>query len=112
MVRVTGIHDNDNPILDSFLTDGEHNLVKLFFTGPFLRLITDKGGNTLDGLQLRRLIPGRGLDTPEHDTTAGHPIYYVRLGGLEILGGAVQFYLFHHLWNDRHAGRYHRVAGV
>ena len=48
VIGVTGIHDNDNPVLNSLLTDGEHNLVKLFLTGPFLCFITDKGGDTLN----------------------------------------------------------------
>ena len=48
MVRIAWIHNYDNPVLDSLLTDGEHNLVKLFLTGPFLCFITDKGGDTLD----------------------------------------------------------------
>ena len=93
VIGVTGIHDDDNPVLDSLLTNGEHNLVKLFLTGPFLGLITDKCRDTLNGFQLGRLIPGRSLYTPEHDTAAGHPVYDIRLGGLEILRGSVQFYL-------------------
>lgn len=48
VIGVTWIHDDDNPVLNSLLTDGEHNLVKLFLTGPFLCFITNKGGDTLN----------------------------------------------------------------
>ena len=112
MVGIAGVHNDDNPILNSFLTDGEHNLVELFLTGPFLSFITDKGGDTLNGFQLGCLISGRSFDTTEHDTTTGHSVYDVRLSCLEIFRGTVQIYLFHHFRNDRHTGRYHRVTGI
>lgn len=47
MIGIARIHDDDNPVLDSLLTDREHYLVELFLTGPFLRFVTNKGGDTL-----------------------------------------------------------------
>ena len=85
MVRIAGIHNDNYPILDSLLTNGEHNLVELFLTGPFLGFITDKCRDTLNGFQLGRLISGRRLDTTEHDTAAGHPVYNIGFGCFEIL---------------------------
>ena len=49
VIGITGIHNDYNPVLDSLLTDGEHNFVELFLTGPLFRFITDKGCNALNG---------------------------------------------------------------
>ena len=49
MIGVTRVHYDDNPVLNPFLTDGEHYLVELFFIRPFFRFIADKSRNTLNG---------------------------------------------------------------
>ena len=112
VIGIARIHNDDNPVLNPFLTDGEHYLVELIFACPLFRFIADESRNALNGFQFCCLVPGRSLDTPEHDTALSHLIDYVRLCGLEIFRGTVQIYLLHHFGDDRHTGRNHRVTGV
>ena len=112
VIGIARIHNDDNPVLNPFLTDGEHYLVELIFACPLFRFIADESRNALNGFQFCCLVPGRSLDTPEHDTALSHLIDYIRLCGLEIFRGSVQIYLLHHFGDDRHTGRNHRVTGV
>ena len=112
VIGIAGVHNYYNPVLNSFLTDRKHNLVELFLTGPLFRFIADESRNALNGFQFCCLVPGRSLDTPEHDTALSHLIDYIRLCGLEIFRGTVQIYLLHHFGDDRDTGRNHRVTGV
>ena len=112
VIRVAGVHYDDNPVLNPFLTDREHYFIELFFIRPLFRFIADESSDTLNRFQFCRLITGRSLDASEHDTAISHFIDYIRLGSLEILSCSVQLYLLHHFGNDRHTSGNHRVAGV
>ena len=56
MVTIRRVHNDYYPILQSFDTDREHNLLKLFFVDPFLGLVNDKRSNALNRFKLCRLI--------------------------------------------------------
>ena len=112
VIGIAWVHYDNNPVLNPFLTDGEHYLVELIFACPLFRFIADESRNALNGFQFCSLVPGRSLDTPEHDTALSHLIDYIRLGSLEILSCSVKFYLLHHFGDDRHTGRNHRVASI
>ena len=57
VIGIARVHYDNNPVLNTLLTDGEHYFIELFLIRPLLRFITDESGNTLDGFQFRRLIP-------------------------------------------------------
>ena len=112
VIGITRIHYDDNPVLNPFLTDGEHYFIELFFICPLFRFIADESSDTLNWFQFRSLIAWRSLDTPKHDTALSHFVDYIRLSGLEVFSSSVKLYLLHHFGDDRHTGRNHRVAGV
>ena len=64
VIGIARIHNDDNPVLNPFLTDGEHYLVELIFACPLFRFIADESRNALNGFQFCCLVPGRSLDTP------------------------------------------------
>ncbi len=84
VIGIARIHNDDNPVLNTLLANGEHYLVELIFAYPLFRFIADKSRNALNGFQFCCVVSGRSLDTPEHDTALSHLIDYVRLCGLKI----------------------------
>jgi len=56
MVVVRGVHDDYYSVLNAFLSDGEHDCLKLPFRNPLFRLVYDEGGDAVDRFQFRRLI--------------------------------------------------------
>ena len=57
VVAVRGVHYDDDAVLNTLLADGEHDFIKVLLVSPFLRFITDKGRNSVDGFQASCLIP-------------------------------------------------------
>lgn len=93
VIGIAWVHYNDNPVLNTLLANGEHYLVELIFACPLFRFIADESRNALNGFQFCSLVPGRSLDTPEHDTALSHFVDYICLGSLEILRCSVKVYL-------------------
>ena len=56
VIGIARIHNDDNPVLNPFLTDGEHYLVELIFACPLFRFIADESRNALNGFQFCCLI--------------------------------------------------------
>ena len=112
MIGIGRIHNDDNPVLNSFLADGEHDFIVVLFVCPFLRLVADKGRDAMDGLQLCRLVARRCLDAAEHDAPAAALVDDVGFGRLKPYRPAIQFYFLHHFGDNRHVCRYHRVTGI
>ena len=48
VIGIARVHNDDNPVLNTLLTDREHYLVELFFIRPFFRFIADESRNALN----------------------------------------------------------------
>ena len=48
VIRIAGVHYNDNPVLDTLLADREHYFIELFLIRPLFRFITDESSNPLN----------------------------------------------------------------
>ena len=58
VVGISRVHNNDNPILDSLLTNRKHEFVKVCFARPFFGLITHESCDSLYGFEFGRLVAG------------------------------------------------------
>ena len=112
MVIVRRVHNDNDSVLYSFLTDREHDCFKLPLWYPLLCLVYYKGRNAVNRFQLCRLVSRTCLDASKHDCTTAAEVLYIRLGVGVPLGIAVQLHLLHKLGDNRHWSRYHCITSI